>query len=101
MSLLIIQTKILIFCQALKLIPTDLISSSHLDFQIPIERHLDEYRELIEEIERQTQFFSNTTTPWSRNHAYTHDEFLLFLCTCHSKKTKPKKIRSRPSVLKK
>ncbi|MBE8574096.1 hypothetical protein [Vibrio sp. OPT18] len=80
MSSFNIQLKMLQLCKTLKFIPDDLISLSQIEHHIPIEKQLDEYRELIEEIEKQTHFFSHAITPWSKNHAYTLDEYLLTLC---------------------
>ena len=102
MPLIVIQTKILKLCQLIKLIPNDLVSLSHLDYQIPIEKHLDEYRELIDEIESQTQFFSNKRTHWSMNHARTHDDFLLHLSeikTPSHQKVGLYRARPRPRAL--
>ncbi|MFA0072126.1 hypothetical protein AB4396_00290 [Vibrio cyclitrophicus] len=102
MSLFIIQAKLLKLCQKIKLIPDDLISLSHIEHHIPIERQLDEYRELIEEIEKHTQFFSTGRAPWSKNHAYTLDEYLQALCLCKShnrRRVGVSKIRPRPAVL--
>ncbi|WP_234498172.1 hypothetical protein [Vibrio maritimus] len=97
-----IQTIALKLLQKLKLIPNDLISLSQLDYQVPLEKHLDEYRELITTIENQTQFFSQSKTPWSRNHALIHDEYLSFLCACKSNTSKSKSgspVRDRPKVI--
>lgn len=102
MSLFILQTQLFKLFQKLKIIPEDLISLSSLDHHLPIERQLDEYRELIEEIEKQTHFFSTGKAHWSKNHAYTLDEYLQALCQ-HSqlnrRKTGVSRIRPRPSVL--
>ncbi|MDE1315582.1 hypothetical protein MEG05_16105 [Vibrio aestuarianus] len=48
----------------LHIVAPDLISSSHLDYQIPLEKHLYEYRELLFEIEHQTQFFTKIAPHW-------------------------------------
>lgn len=102
MLLSTIQTNILKLCQTLKLVPDNLIPISRLELYIPIEKQLDEYRELIIGIEKQTLFFSNGPTPWSKNHAYTLDEYLLSLYEYkHDGKVEPEfyKIRPRPTVI--
>lgn len=102
MSLFILQTKLLKLCQKLKIIPEDLISLSNLEHHLSIERQLDEYRELIEEIEKQTHFFSTGEVPWSKNHAYTLDEYLQALCQysqLNRRQVGVSEIRPCPSVL--
>ena len=66
MSIQYFQTTTLKLFQKLKIIAPDLISSSHLDYQIPLEKHLYEYRELLFEIEHQTQFFTKIAPHWSK-----------------------------------
>ncbi|EPW6410802.1 hypothetical protein ACWOIF_004050 [Vibrio vulnificus] len=76
MSMNYFQATALKLFQKLKIIAPDLISSSHLDYQIPLEKHLDEYRELLYEIEHQTHFFTQIAPHWSKNHALLHDDLL-------------------------
>ncbi|MEJ3626073.1 hypothetical protein WM008_20600 [Vibrio vulnificus] len=66
MSMNYFQATALKLFQKLKIIAPDLISSSHLDYQIPLEKHLDEYRELLYEIEHQTHFFTQIAPHWSK-----------------------------------
>ena len=73
------QKRALKLLQKLKIIAPDLISSAHLDYQIPLEKHLYEYRELLFEIEHQTHFFTKVAPHWSKNHALLHDDFLEYL----------------------
>ncbi len=91
------QTTALKLFQKLKIIPSDLISSSHLDYQIPLEKHLDEYRELLFEIEHQTHFFTQIAPHWSKSHALLHDDLLEHLL--EKKGTKEQQVqqyRTRP-----
>ncbi len=102
MSLMLIRTSVLKLCQKLKIIPDDLVSLSQLEQAMPIEKQLDEYRELIEDIEKQTHFFSRGTTHWSKNHAFTLDEYLQTLCQRkihRGRKIASCKIRPRPLVI--
>ncbi|EHJ9985469.1 hypothetical protein KB976_004610 [Vibrio parahaemolyticus] len=97
MSINYFQAAALKLFQKLKIIAPDLISSSHLDYQIPLEKHLDEYRELLYEIEHQTHFFTQIAPHWSKNHALLHDDLLEHLL--EKKGTKEKQIqqyRTRP-----
>ncbi|WP_259397605.1 hypothetical protein [Vibrio sp. SG41-7] len=43
----------------LRLIPSDVIHTKQLDHYPDITKRLDEYRELIENIEKQTHYFSS------------------------------------------
>ncbi|MEZ9361423.1 hypothetical protein AB4175_16290 [Vibrio cyclitrophicus] len=91
------QKRALKLLQKLKIIAPDLISSAHLDYKIPLEKHLDEYRELLYEVEHQTQFFTKIAPHWSKNHALLHDNFLEHLLK--KKGTKVSQIqqyRTRP-----
>lgn len=97
MSIQYFQTTMLKLFQKLKIIAPDLISSSHLDYQIPLEKHLDEYRELLFEIEHQTHFFTQIAPHWSKSHASLHDDFLEHLL--ENKRSAPRTMqqyRSRP-----
>ena len=97
MSIHYFQTTALKLFQKLKIIAPDLISSSHLDHQIPLEKHLNEYRELLFEIEHQTHFFTQIAPHWSKSHALLHDDFLEYLL--EKKGTEPQTMqqyRSRP-----
>lgn len=102
MNISTIQTIALKLLQKLKIIAPDLISSSHLDYQIPLEKHLDEYRELLSEIEHQTHFFTQIAPHWSKNHASLHDDFLVYLIDKKRKNEKQSqrfRTRSRPDFL--
>ena len=102
MSLLFIQTNLLKLGQKLKMIPADLIPLSHIDHHIPIEKQLDEYRELINEIEKQTHFFTDGRSPWSKDHAYTLDKYLQTRCQCKKRSRRTvdfHKIRPRPTAI--
>ncbi|MGF1883942.1 hypothetical protein [Vibrio splendidus] len=96
MNKLFFQTLALSFFQKLKIIDPELILSSHLDYQIPLEKHLYEYRELLFEIEHQTQFFTKIAPHWSKNHALLHDNFLEHLLEKKTKASQIQQYRSRP-----
>ncbi|MFA0156816.1 hypothetical protein [Vibrio sp. 10N.261.46.A3] len=96
MNILNFQTLALNLLQKLKVVSPDLISSSHLDYQIPLEKHLDEYRELLFEIEHQTQFFTKIAPHWSKNHALLHDDFLENLLEKRSNTSPVQQYRTRP-----
>lgn len=81
MSMNYFQATALKLFQKLKIIAPDLISSSHLDYQIPLEKHLDEYRELLYEIEHQTHFFTQIAPHWSKNR-FNNTELDLSLLFC-------------------
>ena len=53
MTLSTLQHHLLTLCQKLKLLPGNLVPLPHREHGISIEKQLDEYRELIEEIEKQ------------------------------------------------
>ena len=59
----------------LGLIPRDAFLLSNFNFYPNPTKRLDEFRELIETIERETNFFSRGNT-WSRVHALETDKLL-------------------------
>ncbi|MFA0121478.1 hypothetical protein AB4400_08630 [Vibrio sp. 10N.261.48.A2] len=96
MNKLSIQKFALKLLQKFHIVEPDLISSSHFDYQIPLEKHLDEYRELLFEIEHQTQFFTKVAPHWSKNHALLHDDFLENLLKKRTKTSPVQQYRTRP-----
>ena len=60
----------------LGLIPRDAFLLSNFNFYPNPTKRLDEFRELIETIERETNLFSSRGNTWSRVHALETDKLL-------------------------
>ena len=65
----------------LGLLPDNIIAAQELDVIRGIEKQLDEYRELLEDIERRTGYFSSPQGEFSSFHAATLDDYLSHLYT--------------------
>ena len=63
----------------LGLIPDNIIAAQDLDKFRGLEKQLDEYRELLEAIEKETGYFSSTQGFYSIGHAKILDEYLSYL----------------------
>ena len=55
------------------------IQGSQIDDEIGITKHLNDYRDMIEVIEKDTGYFSSKQHPWSKGHAMLLDDFLVHL----------------------
>ncbi|MUK41533.1 hypothetical protein GNP61_08155 [Aliivibrio fischeri] len=94
--------------KAIKFLPSDIILTNQLDFAHNVAKRLDEHRELIEDIENHTGYFTSKNGQWSRNHAITQDDYLikLFILRYSVEPTKDNleklhlHVRERPHVLK-
>ena len=82
-------------------LPSIMIDSHELDFARTVGKRLYEHRELIEDIERATGYFSSEAGQWSRGHAPTQDDYLIKLYTLRHGQSpiNDEYVRSRPSVL--
>ncbi|ENH7396021.1 hypothetical protein ACSYON_004044 [Vibrio vulnificus] len=61
----------------LHLIPPDLVMMNEFDLiRGGVEKQLDEYRELLETLERETGYFSSSDAYFMRHKAVTLDDFL-------------------------
>ena len=82
-------------------LPSTMIDSHELDFARTVGKRLDEHRELIEDIERATGYFSSEAGQWSRGHALTQDDYLIKLYTLRHGHTpgSDESVRALPSVL--
>jgi hypothetical protein len=78
-----------------------MIDSHELDFARTVGKRLDEHRELIEDIERATGYFSSEAGQWSRGHALTQDDYLIKLYTLRHGHTPESDecVRALPSFL--
>ena len=63
----------------LRLLPDNLTDVSELDRFRGLEKQLDEFRELLEAIEKQTGYFSSPEGFYSIGHAETLDNYLAYL----------------------
>ncbi|MGL4476334.1 MAG: hypothetical protein ACRCT7_18080 [Shewanella sp.] len=63
----------------LNLLPSKIIAIQELDYIRGVEKQLDEYRELLEDIEQQTGYFSSLQGEFSSFHASTLDDYLTHL----------------------
>ncbi|ASI93426.1 hypothetical protein BSZ05_26615 (plasmid) [Vibrio mediterranei] len=99
MRLLSLQYRVLKMAQRLRLLPPNL-PIDKLHSPISIRHRLDEYREMLEDIENQTQFFSNGPH-WSKNHALTLDDFLGQLEALSTTPHSTRHLRPQPSFLSK
>lgn len=61
------------------LVPNNLITIKDLDKFRGLEKQLDEYRELLETIEKETGYFSSRQGFYSIGHAETLDDYLSYL----------------------
>ncbi|MEG3223285.1 hypothetical protein PD716_21960 [Vibrio gigantis] len=95
-----LQTFLLHTFTLLRLIPNDVIFTKQLDRYPDITKRLDEYRELIENIENQTHYFSSEQGVWSKHHALLHDEYLQYLLTLRNPSPhQMHRLRERPKCL--
>lgn len=76
-----IRTRLFYLLKAAKLLPNNIILPHQLDFAFSVAKRLDEHRELIEEIEKHTGYFSSKNGRWSKNYAITQDDYLIKLFT--------------------
>ena len=60
-------------------LPDDLIQVKTLDLGRGLEKQLDEYRELLENIEAETGYFSSSRGEFSVSHAGSLDNYLSYL----------------------
>lgn len=84
-----------------RLLPLTLMDCRELDYARTVGKRLDEHRELIEDIERSTSYFSSEEGRWSKEHALTQDDYLVKLYTLrhgHSP-TDDDCVRDKPLVL--
>ncbi len=94
------QTFLLDTLTLLRLIPSDVIHIKQLDRYPDITKRLDEYRELIENIEKQTHYFSSEQGIWSKHHALLHDKYLQYLLTLRNPSPQQMRhLRERPKCL--
>ena len=107
MKFKLIQNGLFHLLKAVKLLPNNAILTHQLDFAYNVAKRLDEHRELIEEIERKTGYFSSKNEWWSKGHAITQDDYLtkLFILRYNVEPTKHHlaklrlRVRDRPTVL--
>lgn len=84
----------------LNLLSDNLIQTSQLDYLPNVAKRLDEHRELIEDIEKHTGYFSSEQGRWSRAHALALDEYLQYLVKLRNAPQKGLgNIRKQPKVL--
>jgi hypothetical protein len=103
-----IQNRLFFLLKTLKLLPNNAILTHQLDFDHSVAKRLDEHRELIENIEKSTGYFSSKNGWWSKGHAITQDDYLikLFILRYNVEPTKNHltklhlRVRERPCVLK-
>ena len=103
-----IRTGLFHLLKAAKRLPNNIILPHQLDFAFSVAKRLDEHRELIEEIEKHTGYFSSENGRWSKNHAITQDDYLIKLFTLRYNVEPSKEhfdrlglyVRERPHVLK-
>ena len=80
-------------------LPKHVIDLSQLPNGITTAKQLDEYRELLEDIEKQTGYFSKRANWPSNNHARTLDETLMYLHEQSAQPTRQPRLRERPKFL--
>ena len=74
------KLKLFTLLQKLKLLPDNIILTESLDLHRGgIEKQLDEYREMLENIELATGYFSSPQGEFSCCHATTLDNYLSYL----------------------
>lgn len=79
--------------------PKHAVDLSQLPSGITATKQLDEYRELLEDIEKQTGYFSKRTNWPSNNHARTLDETLTYLHEQSAQPSRQPRLRERPKFL--
>ncbi|WIG71476.1 hypothetical protein KEC58_22205 (plasmid) [Photobacterium damselae] len=86
----------------LELIPNDALLLSDLPLSPCAKKRLDEFRELIERIEDETQFFSSSPSAWfSKSHAQDTDRLLAALQGFEdSRATRRFSVRPQPECIK-
>ncbi|EGU30981.1 hypothetical protein VII00023_20592 [Vibrio ichthyoenteri ATCC 700023] len=67
------------FLKRINALPEHIIDARSLDDGRGLEKQLDEYRELLEAIEKETGFFSSELGVFSINHAEGLDDYLSYL----------------------
>lgn len=103
-----IQHRLFHLLKAVNLLPSNVILTDQLDFAYSVAKRLDEQRELIDEIEKHTGYFSSENGRWSKNHAITQDDYLIKLFTLRYNVEPSEEhfdklglyVRERPRVLK-
>ncbi|OCH65488.1 hypothetical protein A6E00_13520 [Vibrio diabolicus] len=73
-----LKVKFFHLLKSMHLVPNDVILLEDLDKFRGLEKQLDEYRELLETIEKETGYFSSEQGRWSRSHALTLDDYLSY-----------------------
>ena len=100
------KLKLFTLLQKFKLLPNNVILTESLDLHRGgIEKQLDEYRELLENIELATGYFSSPQGEFSCCHATTLDNYLSYLYTLrHGVKPNEEKpityLRQKPEWMK-
>lgn len=74
-----LKAKFFYLLKRMHLVPNNLITIKDLDKFRGLEKQLDEYRELLETIEKETGYFSSTQGFYSIGHAEMLDDYLSYL----------------------
>lgn len=95
-----LKSKLFRLLKRLNLLPDNLIDVTDLELGRGLDKQRDELRELLENIEAATGYFSSEAGSFSTHHAATLDDYLCHLHLVRSGLTKPKNyVRNRPSFL--
>ena len=70
------KDKLFTCLKRLNLLPDNIVDIKMLDYGRGLEKQLDEYRELLEAIEKETGYFSSERGRFSIGHAETLDNYL-------------------------
>ncbi len=95
-----LKSKLFRLLKRLNLLPDNLIDVIDLELGRGLDKQRDELRELLENIEAETGYFSSEAGSFSAHHAATLDDYLCHLHLIRNGLTKPKNyVRKRPSFL--
>lgn len=94
------KTQLFNFLKYINALPNDIIHITSLDVGRGLEKQLDEYRELLESIEKETGYFSSEKGEFSGLQAAHLDDYLYWLFFLQNGSPFPKEyLRKRPDFL--